>query len=489
VASGHSAIDRAPEEATKRQLPRNLSVLALSLNAQFADMHQHVTKPQIPRYGIGFIVLQPPTMRKLLLGLVLATALLTPAAANGQLLIDTSFTPSEMVAEVLLGKRVKVRNVRYAGSKLALSAFRDTSLTPLIGEGIMLSTGKVFDAKGPNKRANTTYSLGTRGDHALEHIAKGMTFDAAWLEFDFQPEMETVVFNFVFGSEEYTEYVNSQFNDVFAFFISGPGYRGAKNLAVVPKTNAPITVNTVNHISNRSNYIDNNPYDRLGNLRKEKYAGLYPDLVRNYEYDGFTTLLSVEARVRPGEVYHIKISIADVSDGRYDSAVFLEGHSFTSLPQDPTKRQEILAEEYGDVKRKFRPVKVGEDPKAKPGEQVAEGGNVVGDDWAFMVNFDFDEAALSPVEKARLDSAWTHVLSKSTKKVMVHGHTDNVGGEGYNDRLSERRAHAVLAYLKAKGLPHARIATEGFGFHKPATSNETDVGRALNRRVEVRLEE
>lgn len=416
--------------------------------------------------------------------------LMIPFIGTAQIQIDTTYSSSELVAEVLLGKRVKVRNVRYVGSKMSVAAFRDTSLTPLIAEGIIISTGKVFDAKGPNRRANSTYNIGTRGEHGLESIAKGMTFDAAYLEFDFQPEMETVIFNFVFGSEEYTEYVNSQFNDVFAFWISGPGYKGVKNLAVVPKNGAPITVNTINHISNRFNYIDNNPFDRLGNLKPEKTPNLHPDLLRGYEYDGFTTLLSAEARVRPGEVYHIKIAIADVSDGRYDSAVFLEGNSFTSLPLDPTARATILAEEYATVKRKFRPVKVGEDPKKEP--EIQDGssntiGNAEAGNWRLMVNFEFDDATLNAAEKLRLDSAWQHVLSKSTKKVSVQGHTDNVGTEGYNDQLSIRRAKTVLAYLKAKGLPEQRISTEGFGFHNPATTNATDEGRAVNRRVEVRL--
>lgn len=431
-------------------------------------------------------------MSKLLLGCWMLIVVAIPMAAHSQIQVDTSYSPAEIVSDVLLGKRVKVKNVRYVGSKLAVAVFRDTASTPLIAEGIMLSTGKVFDAVGPNRRANTTFSIGTRGDHALEGIAKGMTYDGAWLEFDFMPEMETVVFNFVFGSEEYTEYVNTQFNDVFAFFISGPGYKGVKNLAIVPKNNAPITVNSVNHLYNRSNYIDNNPYDRLGTLVKGKLVNLYPDLLKAYEYDGFTTLLSAEARVRPGEVYHIKISIADVSDGRYDSAVFLEANSFTSLPLDPVQRAAILAEEYGHVKRKFRPVRVGEDPKAMASVAVTDSAaasslplSASDKGWRFMVNFEFDQSVLSRTEQLRLDSVWTHVLSKSQRKVIVQGHTDNVGGEGYNDRLSMRRADAVLAYLKAKGLPTSRISLQGFGYHKPATTNATDQGRALNRRVEI----
>ena len=105
-----------------------------------------------------------------------------------------------------------------------------------------------------------------------------------------------------------------------------------------------------------------------------------------------------------------------------------------------------------------------------------------------MVNFDFDQSELSAREKMRLDSAWTNFLSKSKAKVIVYGHTDNVGSEGYNERLSVRRANAVLAYLKSKGLPIHRISTNGFGYRQPATTNATDEGRATNRRVEVRLE-
>jgi outer membrane protein OmpA-like peptidoglycan-associated protein len=430
-------------------------------------------------------------MAKIIAVAIFLMGAICPWRIYGQVQIDTSYSPTEIVRDVLLGKRVQVSNVRYVGSKLAMAVFTDSSATPLIAKGLMLCTGKVFDAKGPNHRANTTYAIGTRGDRMLEHIAKGATYDAAYLEFDFVPEMESVVFNFFFGSEEYTEYVNTEFNDVFAFFISGPGYSGIKNLAVIPKSQAPITVNTVNHLYNRSNYIDNNPYDRLGHFQKDKLAKLYPDLLHNYEYDGFTTLLSAEARVRPGQTYHIKIGIADVSDGRYDSAVFLEANSFTSLPQDPAQRATLIAAEYGHVKRKFRPVTVGEDPLADVGgateTAVTEDPNGE-DELRFLVNFDFNADALSPAEQGRLDSLWSTVLSRTTRKVIVQGHTDNVGDEDYNDRLSARRAAAVLAYLKSKGLPQSRISVQGFGYHKPASTNDTDAGRALNRRVEIGLE-
>lgn len=427
---------------------------------------------------------------KPLLQILLGLCVFLPIRA--QLRIDTSESVSVLVADVLLGKRVEVRNVRFSGAELAIGHFRDDSEEPLIPEGIVISTGSVFDLRGPNIRANTTKSFGRRGDHALESIAHGQTFDAAYLEFDFKPEMESVIFNFVFGSEEYTEFVNTQFNDVFAFYISGPGIQGTKNLAVIPKNNAPITVNTVNHIFNSRNYIDNNHFDRKGKMSEDKLHNVFPDLLETYELDGFTTLLTAETRVIPGKVYHIKISIADVSDLRYDSAVFLEASSFTSVPLDQTARASIIEEEYGSVKRKFQPMVLGEEPSMK---EVPKPIEVESESlepkkgWLMTINFDFDAHELSSSEKLRLDSAWNFVLNSSAKRIVVHGHTDNIGSNEYNVQLSQKRCEAVLDYLLAKGFSENRISINGFGFRKPISTNLSESGRALNRRVEIWLED
>ncbi len=220
-----------------------------------------------------------------------------------------------------------------------------------------------------------------------------------------------------------------------------------------------------------------------------------PDLSATYELDGFTTLLRAEQRVIPEKVYHIKISIADVADGRFDSAVFLEANSFTSVPRDPVERAAILEEEYGTVRRKFQPMVVGEEPK----EEADELATVEGDEntalnekpakgWSMMLNFAFDESGLTRMEKQRLDSAWNYVLRRSKKKVIVQGHTDNIGASGYNDRLSAQRCQTVLTYLKGKGLKDDRISKASFGYRKPATSNASEKGRARNRRVEIWLE-
>lgn len=106
------------------------------------------------------------------------------------------------------------------------------------------------------------------------------------------------------------------------------------------------------------------------------------------------------------------------------------------------------------------------------------------------INFAFDRSDLSDYARGILDSASQVITELSGQygglKVQVDGHTDSVGSPGYNVALSERRANAVKQYLVRKGVEANRIETQAFGLTKPIASNETEEGRALNRRAEVR---
>jgi gliding motility-associated-like protein len=144
------------------------------------------------------------------------------------------------------------------------------------------------------------------------------TFDAAVLEFDFIPTGDSVKFRYCFGSEEYPEYVNAGVNDAFAFFLSGPNPAGGnyvnKNVALLPGTSTAVSIDNVNAGLNATYYRSNtgNPI--------------------NCEFDGLTTVLYALEKIVCGQTYHIKIAIADGGDGVWDSGVFLEGGSFSSLP-------------------------------------------------------------------------------------------------------------------------------------------------------------
>lgn len=101
--------------------------------------------------------------------------------------------------------------------------------------------------------------------------------------------------------------------------------------------------------------------------------------------------------------------------------------------------------------------------------------------------FDFDKSVLKPAGKAKLDELAALVQGINLEVIVAVGHTDSIGTEAYNLKLSERRAQAVKAYLESKGIDKSRIYTEGKGEAQPIASNKTAEGRAQNRRVEIEV--
>jgi hypothetical protein len=119
----------------------------------------------------------------------------------------------------------------------------------------------------------------------------------------------------VFASEEYNEFAGSAFNDIFAFFLNG------ENIALIPGTNIPVSINNINANTNSAFFRNNDPSD------------LEEPLPFNTEFDGFTVVLAASAFVTPGETQRLKIAIADTSDSILDSAVFIKQGSLSTLPQ------------------------------------------------------------------------------------------------------------------------------------------------------------
>lgn len=189
-----------------------------------------------------------------------------------------------------------------------------------LDKGIILSTGDVSTALGPNNKAGAgVNNSSTMQDNELATLTDGNQYDVTYIEFDFIPTTNMINFSYVFASEEYPEYVGSQFNDVFGFFISGPGIIGEQNMALIPGSNDYVSINNVNQSANSEYYIAN---DISANNPSAEFI----------QYDGYTVPLTAEAPVRPFSTYHIKLAIADVMDGMWDSAVFIKANSFESKP-------------------------------------------------------------------------------------------------------------------------------------------------------------
>jgi hypothetical protein len=285
-----------------------------------------------------------------LIGAILIGLLATAMAVPAQMAVKQERQPTALVKEVLIGPGILVDNVHFAGMIAALGEFSNPTVAPLFSSGIILSTGNATDMVGPNDNPRTSTVNGTPGDKNLYTLAGGRTFDGAKLAFDFKADKDSVTLNFIFASEEYHDYVGSSFNDAFAVVVSGPGFGTGKNLAVLPGTTTPITVNSINPNQNRQYFVDNNPYTLVGRINETARANLNQDVLANFEFDGMTKTFSVGFRVTPKQVYHFEIVVSDAGDGNVDSAVLLDGKSFKSLEQSKhaLRRQQLAEQRRAD---------------------------------------------------------------------------------------------------------------------------------------------
>ncbi len=257
---------------------------------------------------------------------------------------DNSYDPEQLIRDVFIGGDcfdVDSNSINYIGHNLARGYFSSGSSSINVEEGVILSTGNIANSAGPNNAYNTgnSFALNYIDSDLADMVSSNSIYDVASLEFDFTPTTNMVSFEFVFASEEYCEYVNSTFNDVFGFFISGPGLNGpfsnnAENIAIVPNTSDYIAINSVNHLLNSNYYINNIPswqHDQIPDyLQCENHTLESGVAIEDIEFDGFTTVMTVTVEVEPCESYHIKLAIADVADAYFDSAVFLKANSFNA---------------------------------------------------------------------------------------------------------------------------------------------------------------
>ncbi len=253
----------------------------------------------------------------------------------GQIDVTSNYTIEEYVNEVLLGEGIEAFNVTYTGGASQLGYMTGGEDVFTIESGLVLSS---------DAAVNITCELGicddclgtAFNDPDLLDIANSVpplinqnfsvlsVNDGCVLEFDFTASGDSIRFNYVFGSDEYEAWINTQYNDVFAFFLSGPGIigdyaspagypDGAINIAGVPNADPPlpITISSVNSGTNSQYFINNQSENGICIL-------------------GYTQTFTAEAAVQCGENYHIKLAIADGSDTALESIVVLEEGSFSS---------------------------------------------------------------------------------------------------------------------------------------------------------------
>ena len=267
---------------------------------------------------------------------VLAIALIAGLSISSKSqVVDDTFTPAQLVQQVFLGQGVNVFNITFQGDSLQqLGKFNGFGSTG-IDSGIVISTGRALDiAQAGNAQASTPIQTANSIPFDQDMLtllnsnpnsSTATANDGAILEFDFIPLGDSVRFDYIFGSEEYPEFVCS-YNDAFGMFLSGPGIagpysNGARNIALIPGTTEDVSIYNLNGTNSTGTcaWIGNN-----SNLYVDNTAGA--ELV----YDGYTAVLRAEAQVICGQTYHLKIAIADAGDRAFDSGVLLKARSLVS---------------------------------------------------------------------------------------------------------------------------------------------------------------
>ena len=286
------------------------------------------------------------TLRKLYWGLTLCVlGMIAPMGLQAQM--QVSGIPQTIpgapqsynaMLQQLFGGGVVVSNLQLGCDTANLQAgwFNAAGTNLGLGQGLLLTSGDIGGGPGPNLSTFYTGLAFGPGDIDLDAIiAPNPTNDACIIEFDIVPFCDTIGIKYVFGSEEYEEFVNSSFNDVFAFFITGPNPAGGnyvgQNIAVLPISGTPVSINNVNCGLNTSYYICNDQNSTgLGCLNCP-----VDNTTTTVGYDGFTVALDAKAAVVACQSYHIKIAIADGGDNALDSGVFLEAGGVSCIGNIP----------------------------------------------------------------------------------------------------------------------------------------------------------
>jgi outer membrane protein OmpA-like peptidoglycan-associated protein len=386
-------------------------------------------------------------MKKQVITLLIINAFCLAAQQN-RVFTSTPVSPTgtanlRSLFETLIGQGIILKNysITRRSSADAYGFFEDGAMSLGMRKGLLMATGGITALPSANTMSGFTATNHNRlmgqapPDATYSELANLLphhpqTYDACVVEIDVVPTADTLSFNYVFGSEEYDEYVGSQFNDVFGFFISGEGITGEKNLAVLPGTDTPVSINSINGgngavvASNPSFFVSNND----GHLPME--------------FDGFTRLMQIRQPVVPYKTYHIKMAIADVGDEALESGVLIEGKSFISYEK------------------------------------------------SYNVLFEPNSSTIEQGYKTMLDNftkTYYDQPQNERGKILVTGHTDGDGADELNEKLSHERAAEVRSYLRSRGISDSNMLVDSKGEHMPRADNYSDEGKSLNRRVEIKM--
>ncbi|MGB0933932.1 MAG: choice-of-anchor L domain-containing protein [Lishizhenia sp.] len=389
-----------------------------------------------------------------------------------QITTTNTLTPEELVQQVLIGQGINAFNVTFNGAAANATFTNPSALEFSTPPGVFEFPSGVY---------LTTQSGAAVSDQDVQSLASNNATNGAVLEFDFIATGDTLSFNYHFASVEYGTYTCSNFNDVFGFFISGPGFNGpyqynAENIALIPGGNTPVQINTVNSgipggAGTAANCAAADP-NWLSNViyYTESFSSL-----TGYPYNGGTIGLTANASLICGQTYHIKLGVANIVDTGLDSGVFLEANSFKTNAVDisiaTTQNDTILIEGCTDGQVIF----------SRPENQATDsltiffttGGDAIdgvdypsvtnGDSVVFLPGQDSIVLLLSPIDDGLMEGP--ELLTISAFTVTICGDTIQTQGFTYilDEPFSEVTALDTTILCATNSVPINVSTSGGFG--------------------------
>jgi hypothetical protein len=295
--------------------------------------------------------------------ITLLLALASTLSLNAQFLEVTnagpgSFSPEELIEDICLGDGIQVTSITYEGVPTAIGSFSNGEDFVGLEQGFLMTTGVAssnitgFGAEMESFMNASVNNPSTAYSSLIPTIANDDDIeDVAMFTIDFIPTGDTVMFRYVFASDEYPTFVCSSFNDVFGFFLEGQdtesGQDIIKNLATIPGTNLPVSINSVNS-GQQGGYIGSNPIYCSEELNGSlDYASFFnvTNSANQPVYNGYTDVFVAKSAVVPCQPYRMTLIIADVGDALWDSGIFFEAQSFCSFNDGEIRSQNIVVTE------------------------------------------------------------------------------------------------------------------------------------------------
>ncbi|MCB0572301.1 MAG: choice-of-anchor L domain-containing protein [Phaeodactylibacter sp.] len=263
--------------------------------------------------------------------------------------------PVQLIEDVCLGEGVDVLSIEYEGKPRAVGRFWGGTDVIGLNQGFIMTTGHAGSDTGlfgVDEVSNLTASVSNNStasyDGLVELTNNGDIYDVGVYRIRFIPRGDTIMFRYVFASDEYPDFVCTNFNDVFGFFLSGPNTDGDSvtvNLARVPGTDLPVSINSVNNGQLGTHPFVNLAYCQSPNGSLD-YAQFFNQTPNNTYpiFNGYTDVFVAKAAVIPCREYTMELVIADIGDPFYDSGLFFEAKSFCSFTGNHNPESLVVSE-------------------------------------------------------------------------------------------------------------------------------------------------